>query len=375
MVAPLTDCLKKGNFKWTLQQQESFENIKKRLTSSPILQLPDFTSPFEVAVDACGMGIGAVLSQKGHPIEYFSEKLSTSRQKSISRIHARWISFLQRFDFVIKHQGGKENKVADALSRKNSLLTLLSSEIIAFKHLPDLYKEDVDFAEIWYKCNNYLKANDYHIVEGFLFKGEQLCIPHTSLQEALLKEAHSGGLSGHLAKTRHRDSTITGIPKTIVSDRDVKFLSHFWRTLWKKLDTTLKYSTTTYPQTDDQTEVTNRTLGNLIRCLSGSKPKQWDLSLAQAEFVFNNMRNRSTNKCPFEIVYTKQPRLTFDLASLLTVVDINQEAENMAEKLEQLHKEVIDHLMKTTDSYKKAADMRRRQAKFAKGDLVMVKEK
>ena len=96
-----------------------------------------------------------------------------------------------------------------------------------------------------------------------------------------------------------------GIPKTTASDRDVKFLSHFWRTLWKKLDTTLKYNTTAHPQTNRQTKVTNRTLGNLIRCLSGSKPKKWDLSLAQAEFMFNNIRNRLTNKCPFEIVYTK----------------------------------------------------------------------
>jgi len=67
-----------------------------------------------------------------------------------------------------------------------------------------------------------------------------------------------------------------GIPRSTVSDRDTKFLSHFWVTLWKKLGTELKYSTTCHPQTDGKTEVTNRTLRVLLRALIKSNLKSWD---------------------------------------------------------------------------------------------------
>lgn len=53
----------------------------------------------------------------------------------------------------------------------------------------------------------------------------------------------------------------------MVSDYDTKFLSHFWITLWKKLDITLKYSTTCHPQIDSQTEITNQPLDSLLRAL------------------------------------------------------------------------------------------------------------
>ena len=69
------------------------------------------------------------------------------------------------------------------------------------------------------------------------------------------------------------------LPKNIILDRDTKFLSHFWRMLWKKVDTELSFSSAYHPQTDGKTETVNRSLENLLRCLVGKKPKTWDLIL------------------------------------------------------------------------------------------------
>ena len=58
-----------------------------------------------------------------------------------------------------------------------------------------------------------------------------------------------------------------GLPKSIVSGKDTKFVGHFWSTLWKKLGTSLSFSSAYHPQTDRQTKVVNRRLGNLLRSL------------------------------------------------------------------------------------------------------------
>jgi len=62
---PMNELLKKDvPFKWTKKQQKSFETLRDELIKAPILQYPEFEKPFELYTDACGTGLGAVLSQK-----------------------------------------------------------------------------------------------------------------------------------------------------------------------------------------------------------------------------------------------------------------------------------------------------------------------
>jgi imidazoleglycerol phosphate dehydratase HisB len=73
-----------------------------------------------------------------------------------------------------------------------------------------------------------------------------------------------------------------GFPRSIVSDRDTKFVGHFWRTLWKKIGTNISFSSSYHPQTDGKKEVVNKSLGNLLRSLVSEHRSQWDQVLAQA---------------------------------------------------------------------------------------------
>jgi hypothetical protein len=77
-----------------------------------------------------------------------------------------------------------------------------------------------------------------------------------------------------------------GMPMAIVSDRDAKFLSYFWKTLWCKLGTKLLFSTTCHPQTNGQSEVVNRTLSTLLRVIIRKNIKTWEECLPHVEFAY-----------------------------------------------------------------------------------------
>jgi transposase InsO family protein len=100
-----------------------------------------------------------------------------------------------------------------------------------------------------------------------------------------------------------------GVPKDIVSDRDSKFTSKFWGALSELLGVKLRMSTAYHPQTDGQTERTNRTLGDMLRNFAGKEPTTWDTHLSAAEFALNNAVNRITGRSPFFLNYGFHPAL------------------------------------------------------------------
>ncbi|CAN4123517.1 unnamed protein product [Withania somnifera] len=184
--SPLTGLIKKDiPFIWGKEQEESFQDLKDKLSSSPLLQLPNFEKAFEVECDASGVGIGGVLMQEGKPLAYFSEKLkgaslnystydkelyalvrvlahwqhylwhkefvirtdheSLKYLKGKSRLnkrHAKWVEFIETFPYIIHYKSGKENVVADALSRRFLIVHVMNSKLWGFDGLKGSYSTD-----------------------------------------------------------------------------------------------------------------------------------------------------------------------------------------------------------------------------------------
>ena len=105
-----------------------------------------------------------------------------------------------------------------------------------------------------------------------------------------------------------------GFPRSIVSDRDPRFLSHFWRELFSLTDTTLRFSTANHPQTDGQTERTNRTLEQYLRIHARHNPASWAKYLTTAEIAYNNLTHSATGMTPFYLVYQRHANFPLDFA-------------------------------------------------------------
>nr|GEY67279.1 reverse transcriptase [Tanacetum cinerariifolium] len=119
IASPLTDLLQHQKLEWNDQANEAFINIKAAMTTLSVLALPNFSVVFDVTTDAFGTGIGDVLSQHDKPIAFFSKKLCPRMRAASTYIRELYAitEVLLGCDFEIHYKPGKENYVADALSR------------------------------------------------------------------------------------------------------------------------------------------------------------------------------------------------------------------------------------------------------------------
>ncbi|GJR01495.1 putative nucleotidyltransferase, ribonuclease H [Tanacetum coccineum] len=183
LALPLTQLMRKGEkFVWTDERNESFEELKRRLVSAPILTLPSGSGGFQIYSDASKKGLGCVLMQHGKVIAYASRQLKPYEvnypthdlelaavvfalkiwrhylygeacdiftdhkslkyiftQRELNMRQRRWLELLKDYDTNIQYHPGKANVVADALSRKSGMIACFDSII-----LRDLERLDVE---------------------------------------------------------------------------------------------------------------------------------------------------------------------------------------------------------------------------------------
>ncbi|XP_026399605.1 uncharacterized protein LOC113295486 [Papaver somniferum] len=238
---PLTNLLKKNNFHWNISAQVAFEELKKAVTSAPVLVLPDFSKPFEISTDACDTGVEAVLMEEGRPISYFSKGMGPiflvmstyenelmvvvmavtkwrsyllgnkftiftdhqsikyfMEQRIQSLLQQKWLAKLLGYDYELKYKKGSENQVADALSRVHleeqpSCQSLIQLQPEWFSEVHDSYKEDTHAKELIPKLTVQEGAVEiYSYQQGVLrYKGRLYIWQHGGLRHKVILSTHS----------------------------------------------------------------------------------------------------------------------------------------------------------------------------------------
>jgi hypothetical protein len=243
---PLTELTKKDNFSWGKEAQDAFEELKSRLTTAPVLALPDFTKTFTIECDASGVGIGAILIQEKKPVAYYSKALGkrnltksayekelmamvlaiqhwrpyllgrkfivSTDQRSLKQLmrqrittaeQQNWAAKLIGFDFDVVYKQGRLNRGADALSRINE-----EAELKAMTHYwqwdqEQQWLDEVENDEKLQKIIQDLQTDPslrpgFEYRQGVLLYGGRLVLASNSvLIPKLLQEFHSTPQGGH----------------------------------------------------------------------------------------------------------------------------------------------------------------------------------
>jgi hypothetical protein len=164
-----------------------------------------------------------------------------------------------------------------------------------------------------------------------------------------------------------------GLPQVIVSDRDAKFTSHFWKSLFERVGTKLAMSTAFHPQTDGQTERLNRTLEEMLRIYATYNQNTWDEYLPAAEFAYNNSKQASTGFTPFELDCGQHPNTPITIAQGVT--NTTPAATEFIDHWNNIIKIAKDSLLEAQDRQTKYANQHRRHLEFKVGDKVLLSTK
>ena len=163
-----------------------------------------------------------------------------------------------------------------------------------------------------------------------------------------------------------------GVPESILSDRDPRFTAKFWRAFWSQLGTTLTMSTAYHPQTDGQTERSNRTLEELLRSRINFQQTDWDEHLAAAELAVNNSIQASTGFTPFYLNFGQEVSLPLDQAIANLRPSSNPEAMDRIRRLKSDLDRAREHIERAQKRQAKYADQHRRDVILKVGDSVLL---
>jgi hypothetical protein len=163
-----------------------------------------------------------------------------------------------------------------------------------------------------------------------------------------------------------------GIPKMVISDRDIKFTSSFWKELFAGLNTNLNFSMSYHPQMDGHTKRTNQIIEDILHMYVRTKLNKWEDYLHLVEFPYNNGYQNLAKLSPFKILYRKKctTPISWDNPAdrLMVGPEMLQEMENMVNKVQQ-------NLKEAQNRQKSYADQKRRHLEFQVGDHVYLKVK
>ncbi|MCO5559451.1 hypothetical protein L7F22_013051 [Adiantum nelumboides] len=254
-------------FSWGVTEVTAFQTLKDKMTTGPVLILPDLQKSFEVYCDACGRNLGAVLMQEGRVIAYESHMLSkpemtaqiyekellavihaltqwrhyllgadftvfTDHQslryflsrKQLSKKQMRWANILSQFHFQIVLVQGQKNVVANALSRKPFVQAISAIHHSTFEEMVDQYATDTDFADIFTRIRDGETVAGYSLREGYLMRKTMLCVTQP-LREKVITECHCPPYTGH----RGIATTMKGVERYFYWPRLKKDVEDFVR--------------------------------------------------------------------------------------------------------------------------------------------------